>query len=115
MRRALRLVGLSLVVLLLPPALASVPFRIKVVDQDGRDVESVRLTTDTGIVFQTNVLGNAAVWRRSLMNSLVHFTVDRSGYIFPNSGITLHTRPGGYAELTIFSRDTREPFRQAQP
>ena len=80
--------GLAMLFLLSPvmsPASrwSGVPFQIRIVDQEGRAVPHVRLTTDNGIVCYTQRNGNVAWSESSLMNRDVHFSIESPGYHFP--------------------------------
>ena len=84
-----------------------VPFQTRIVDQEGRAVPHVRLTTDNGIVCYTQRNGEVAWSESSLMNRDVHFTIESPGYHFTGGGTTLRVTRGGHAELKILQGRVR--------
>jgi hypothetical protein len=76
-------------------------FTVRVIDEHGRAVEHVQLTTDNGIVCYTKNNGEVRWTESSMMNRTVQFTIHRDGYLFPNGGATLSVTHGGRADLII--------------
>ncbi len=89
------------------PAHGQQPFAIEVVDdQTGRGVPMVELRTTNEIRCYTDSAGLAAFDEPGLMDRDVFFFVSSDGYEFPADGFdmrgqTLHTTPGGSAQLKI--------------
>jgi hypothetical protein len=82
-------------------------FAIEVVDgQIGRGVPMVELQTTSSVRYYTDSNGLVAFREPGLMNKRVWFGVSAHGYEFPadgfgSRGVTLETRPGGSARLTV--------------
>jgi hypothetical protein len=79
------------------------PFLLTVVDQNGRAVPNLQVSTDNGIICRTNSAGNVTWTEPSLMNRRVRFLTDTPGYHLPDDSVlVLH---GKRAEIKV----TRTP------
>lgn len=90
-----------------PASGQTTPFRIEVVDgATGRGVPLVELETTGGVRYVTDSAGVVAFGEVGLLGERVWFAVRSHGYTHPNdrfgrSGVSLATRPGGSAKLTL--------------
>jgi hypothetical protein len=98
----------ALLILVLPVLMFSVkgptnrPFQIRIVDEDGRGLSRIQLTTDNGIVCYTQPNGNVMWSESSIMDRDVYFRIESPGYRFPGRGTMLRVTHGGHAELKVF-------------
>jgi hypothetical protein len=90
-----------LLIPLAPSISVGEPFRVTIVDQAGRPVPHVRLTTDNGIVCYTRRDGTVNWTESSLMNRDVYFKIDSLDRRSGKSGTTLRVTHGGRSQLTI--------------
>lgn len=90
-----------------PPSQPGCFFAIHVVDEEtGRGVPMVELQTTSSVRYYTDSNGLVAFYEPGLMNKKVWFGVSAHGYEFRADGfgmhgVTLETKPGGDARLTI--------------
>lgn len=96
------------------PPVHQAPFAIRVVDEaTGRGVPLVELRTVHQVRYVTDSAGYVAFLEPGLMDRPVFFSVSSHGYEFPKDGFgqagkTLHTKPGGSAELRVKRQNIAE-------
>lgn len=76
------------------------PFLLTVVDENGRTIPRVQVSTDNGIICYTNNEGHVSWTESSLMNRRVRFFIDALGYILPD-GQAILVMHGRRAELKV--------------
>jgi hypothetical protein len=76
------------------------PFLLMVVDENGRAIPRVQVSTDNGIICYTNNEGHVTWTESSLMNRRVRFFINAPGYRLPD-GDSILVMHGRRAELKV--------------
>lgn len=76
------------------------PFLLTVVDENGRAIPRMQVSTDNGIICYTNSEGHVTWTESSLMNRRVRFFIDAPGYRLPD-GEAIFVMHGKRAGLKI--------------
>ena len=76
------------------------PFRLRIVDQDSRfGLPGVRVTTETGVVAQTEFDGSVLFWLdTALMDQYVRFNIEHHGIV---SQVSVPVTGGGLVAIAV--------------